>query len=112
MPVPVLAASLFERFASRDEDRFANQVLSADTSWPGYALTGIGHPKDVNGLSTTGTDLFGKDQVYQYFGDQLCVISGGHWYGGSNAGVFARYLNRARNSSHSHVGLRCACYPD
>ena len=29
VPVPVLAASLFQRFASRDEDRFANQVLSA-----------------------------------------------------------------------------------
>ncbi|GAA1429510.1 decarboxylating 6-phosphogluconate dehydrogenase [Microlunatus lacustris] len=29
VPVPVLAASLFERFASRDEDKFANQVLSA-----------------------------------------------------------------------------------
>ncbi len=29
MPVPVLAASLFERFASRGEDHFANQVLSA-----------------------------------------------------------------------------------
>ncbi|MFD5224148.1 phosphogluconate dehydrogenase (NAD(+)-dependent, decarboxylating) [Microbacterium sp. NPDC058342] len=29
VPVPVLAASLFERFASRDEDQFANQVLSA-----------------------------------------------------------------------------------
>ena len=29
VPAPVLAASLFERFASRDEDKFANQVLSA-----------------------------------------------------------------------------------
>jgi 6-phosphogluconate dehydrogenase len=29
VPAPVLAASLFERFASRDEDQFANQVLSA-----------------------------------------------------------------------------------
>ena len=28
-PAPVLAASLFARFASREEDRFANQVLSA-----------------------------------------------------------------------------------
>lgn len=28
-PAPVLAASLFERFASRGEDHFANQVLSA-----------------------------------------------------------------------------------
>ena len=29
VPAPVLAASLFERFASRDQDHFANQVLSA-----------------------------------------------------------------------------------
>ena len=29
VPAPVLAASLFERFASRDEDHFATQVLSA-----------------------------------------------------------------------------------
>jgi len=29
VPTPVLAASLFERFASRGEDHFANQVLSA-----------------------------------------------------------------------------------
>jgi len=29
VPVPVLAASLFERFASRDEDHYANQLLSA-----------------------------------------------------------------------------------
>ena len=29
VPAPVLAASLFERFASRDQDQFANQVLSA-----------------------------------------------------------------------------------
>ncbi len=29
VPAPVLAASLFERFASRDEDKYANQLLSA-----------------------------------------------------------------------------------
>ncbi len=29
VPVPVLSASLFERFASRGEDHFANQLLSA-----------------------------------------------------------------------------------
>jgi 6-phosphogluconate dehydrogenase len=29
VPVPVLSASLFERFASRGEDHFANQILSA-----------------------------------------------------------------------------------
>ena len=29
VPAPVLAAALFERFASRDEDHYANQLLSA-----------------------------------------------------------------------------------
>ncbi len=29
VPAPVLATALFERFASRDEDQFANQLLSA-----------------------------------------------------------------------------------
>ena len=29
VPAPVLSAALYERFASRDEDHFANQVLSA-----------------------------------------------------------------------------------
>ena len=90
----------------------SNQVLSADTSGAGYVLTGIGHPKDTNGMSTTGTDLFGKDQAHQYFRDQLCVISGGAWHYGSPAGVFARYLSPARNYSYAGVGLRCACYPD
>lgn len=90
----------------------ANQVLSADTSGPGHVLTGIGHPKDANGMSTTGTDLFGKDQVYQYFRDQMCVRSGGSWSDGSRAGVFARNLYSARNDSLGIVGLRCACYPD
>lgn len=90
----------------------ANQVLSGDTSGPGYVLTGIGHPKGVNGMSTTGIDLFGKDQVYQYFRDQLCVCSGGSWYNGSGAGVFAGLLSNTRSSANSGVGLRCACYPD
>ena len=29
VPAPVLSAALFERFASRDEDHYANQLLSA-----------------------------------------------------------------------------------
>ena len=90
----------------------ANQALSADTSGAGYVLTGIGHPKDINGMSTTGTDLFGKDQIYQYFRDQMCVIAGGPWNNGSYAGVFARDLSSTRSSSSNLVGLRCACYPD
>jgi hypothetical protein len=86
--------------------------LSPDTSGPGYILTGLGHPKDAASLTAAGADLFGRDYIYQYFRDQLCVRSGGYWSSGSYAGVFARYLNTARYYSYNHVGLRCACYPE
>jgi 6-phosphogluconate dehydrogenase len=62
VPVPVLAASLFERFASRDEDRFANQVLSAmrqqfggHNELPaGSSLEAGGEKADQVGGSNTG----------------------------------------------------------
>ena len=41
--------------------------------------------------------------------NKMCVISGGNWNYGSNAGVFARYLNNTRNNSNNNVGLRCDC---
>jgi len=44
VPVPVLAASLFERFASRGEDHFANQVLSAmRQQFGGHNELPVGH---------------------------------------------------------------------
>ncbi len=87
-------------------------ALSGATSGLGYVLTGLGHPKDAASLTSAGVDLFGKDFIYQHFRDQLCVSSGGRWGNGSSAGLFARYLVYARYYSHSHVGLRCACYPE
>jgi hypothetical protein len=87
-------------------------ALSSDTSGLGYILTGIGHPKDAASLAASGADLFGRDYVYQYIRDQMCVISGGYWSLGSGAGVFARALVYTRVSSNSSVGLRCACYPE
>jgi hypothetical protein len=44
--------------------------------------------------------------------NEMCVISGGNWNNGSNAGVFARGLYSPRGSSDFYVGLRCACYPE
>lgn len=41
--------------------------------------------------------------------NKMCVISGGNWNNGSNAGVFARNLNNTRNNSNTYVGLRCDC---
>lgn len=87
-------------------------ALSSDISGLGYVLTGIGHPKDVARLATSGVDLFGRDPIYLYIRNQLCVIHGGNWNSGSNAGVFALSLNAQRNYTFTQVGLRCACYPD
>ena len=50
VPAPVLAASLFERFASRDEDHFANQVLSAmRQQFGGHAELPAGTPLEAGG---------------------------------------------------------------
>ena len=43
--------------------------------------------------------------------NEMCVISGGNWNNGSNAGVFARNLNNTRNNANALVGLRCDCAP-
>jgi len=88
-----------------------NQVLSNGASGNSYALTSIGFPKDSSGISTTGTDLFGKDGFYQYIRDQLCVIGSGNWNAGSLAGVWLRYLGSIRSFSNAHYGGRSACYP-
>ena len=87
-------------------------ALSSATSGLGYILTGIGHPKDAASLAASPVDLFGRDYIYQFIRDQMCVISGGAWNGGSGAGVFARHLSHPRYDAASSVGLRCACYPD
>jgi len=41
----------------------------------------------------------------------MCTISGGNWNNGSNAGVWALYLNYVRSTTSAAVGFRCAIYP-
>jgi len=41
----------------------------------------------------------------------LCVISGGNWDNGSNAGAWALNLNSVRGNSNSNVGLRADSMP-
>ena len=90
----------------------ANQVLSEAVSGDGYKYTGLGLPRDVNGISGAGTNLFGTDYYYQYVRDQLCPIVGGNWTGSTNAGVWSRIFDLYRADSNVAVGFRCACYPD
>jgi hypothetical protein len=89
----------------------ANQVLSAALSGPGRLLTGLGSPKDADGIDTTGTNLFGKDYYYQYIRNELCLISSGSWYSTTNAGAWYVGWNHDRTNSNNYVGFRAACYP-
>jgi hypothetical protein len=88
----------------------ANQVLSPDITGNDYELLQLGMPVS-GGASSGGTNLFGSDYFYQYIRNELCVRSGGAWYGGSSAGVWYVYLDPSRTHSGALVGFACACYP-
>ncbi|MDD3293091.1 MAG: ubiquitin-activating E1 FCCH domain-containing protein [Geobacteraceae bacterium] len=109
--IPMLAgiggSSMAQRFGNG-----ANQVLSSDVSGAGWILAGLGAPKDANGMSPSGTNLFGTDYLYQYYRNELCVISGGNWSNGVLAGLWYLSLHSHRTNSHYYIGFRCACYPE
>ncbi len=57
VPVPVLASALFERFASRGEDHFANQVLSAmRLQFGGHKELPAGDQLEAGGRKSDSTD--------------------------------------------------------
>lgn len=89
-----------------------NQVLSEAISGANWLLTGLGLPKDKDGIDTTGTNLFGKDYYYQYISNELCLLSCGVWYRVSDAGVWSVSWGNHRTSSNDYVGFRAACYPE
>ena len=90
----------------------ANQVLAEDINGNPWFLTGLGFPKDGDGMDTTGTNLFGKDYFYQYVRNELCLLSGGIWGHDSRAGVWLVYWYDHRTTSSHYVGWRAACYPE
>ena len=109
--VPVFETSGGGAFAQRMGSG-ANQVLSEALSGANRLLTGIGSPKDANGIDTTGTNLFGKDYWYQYIANELCLLHGGTWPDSTYAGVWHVAWSLSRTTSYGNVGFRAACYPD
>ena len=83
------------------------QVFDASTSGLGWEATGAGIPL-VGGVG--GTNQFGNDGLWDYRPGAMCPVSGGYWYGGSNAGVWALVLYDTRTSSSDSVGFRSASY--
>lgn len=88
----------------------ANQVFAADVSGDGWLQTCCGLPL-ATGISGAGTDLFGKDYFYQYVRNELCVLAGGVWGYGTDAGAWARRWTSSRSFAHGSYGARAACYP-
>ena len=88
----------------------ANQVLSPDLTGNNAVLRSLGVPMAA-GMSTSGSDLFGQDYLYQYTRNELCLLSGAHWIGGSGAGVWASDWRYYRTNSHNSAGFRAASYP-
>lgn len=62
------------------------------------------------GVSISGSDLFGRDQFYDYRTDNLCPMSGGDWSYKASSGVWCTYLTNGYSSSSNNIGVRAALY--
>jgi hypothetical protein len=85
----------------------ATQVFSDSTSGTAWTAAGAGIPL-VGG--TGGTNMFGNDGLYDYRPNFMCPIVSGHWYYGTNAGVWLLYLASVRSGSFDYVSFRAALY--
>jgi hypothetical protein len=99
--------SFGQRFGSS-----GNQVLSEALFEAAWLLSGLGFPKDKDGIGMTGTNQFGKDYYYQYIRNELCLLSCGYWSNGTYAGVWLAPWSYARTNSYDYAGLRAACCPE
>ena len=85
----------------------AAQVLSHATSGTAWGAAGAGIPLATG---TGGSNQFGNDYFYDARPNELCVISGGTWNNGSNAGVWTLDLYHVRGLSYGTIGFRAASY--
>lgn len=97
----LLASSTAKTFGN------AAQVLSAAASGTAWAAAGAGIPL-AGGVG--GSNQFGSDGLWDYRPNELCVISGGDWSTGGDAGVWALHLSNVRGTSSDTVGFRSASY--
>jgi hypothetical protein len=85
----------------------AGQVLSQATSGTPWGAAGAGIPLATG---TGGSNQFGNDYFYDSRPNELCVVSGGDWLHGIDAGVWALYLPHAFGNSADSGGFRAASY--
>jgi hypothetical protein len=90
-----------------------NQVLSnsTDRTSNAYKLTSAGLPLSTSSVSTTGSNMFGRDYYYQFHRNELCPVSGGHWTSGANAGAWYVTLSTYRSSATTYASGRSCLVP-
>ena len=84
-------------------------LFSGSTSGDNWLRDCLSIPKG-DGLSSVGTNKFGKDYYYQYIRNLMCLLCGGGWTGWYTAGVWGRSLFYPRSHSYTLVGFSSACY--
>lgn len=109
--VPTFRTDYAQNTFDKRYGRSTNQVLSGAVSGAGWTLTGMGLPL-ATGISdgTTGSNLFGNDQLFQRLRNELCLILGANWSLAAHAGVWAARWSDAWSASNSTVGFRAASY--
>lgn len=107
---PAFATTYSSNVFAQKVGNSANQVLSPDLTGNGAVLRSLGVPIAA-GMSTTGSNLFGQDYLYQYIRNELCLRSGTNWNYGSGAGVWASDWGGSRTNSNAVAGFRSASYP-
>jgi hypothetical protein len=88
----------------------ANQVLADDVSGNAWLLAGLGFPETADGLSAAGTNAFGKDGLYRYIINKMCLLVAYYWLSTSLAGVWNAVFSNVRDDSSYGIGFRGACY--
>lgn len=86
----------------------SNQVFSPASSGDDWLRTSIGLAKNADGMSATGTAIFGQDGNYRYNIENLCPIGSGTWNYSTTAGVFSRYWSFRRSFANLSFGFSAA----
>lgn len=85
------------------------RTFSGATSGTEWLKSCAGIPLE-DGVSPSGTNIFGNDYYYQAIVNQMCPIRGGYWSSGAGAGVWAVHWSTARGNSSTGVGVALALY--
>ena len=86
----------------------SNACFFTDVSGPKRGINGMYPP--TAGVSSSGTNLFGKDYIYSLSNMSYVPIVGGYYNNGSLAGVFFRYDSNSWSRDRNDCSFRAAGY--